>query len=96
MNAITGAIAPTFPHVSQVAGEMTTEYLHEALENCGGGFLTDNLLFAATGLAHESIRWHMLRLRKMGVNVERVRPRWDGAPGGYRLAPGRPNGGMGA
>lgn len=89
MNAITGAIAPTFPHVSQVAGEMTTEYLHEALENCGGGYLTDNLLFAATGLAHESIRWNMFKLRRMGVNVVRVRASWDGAPGGYRLERGK-------
>lgn len=91
MNAITQILGTSHrvPHVSTVVSEMTLEYLHELLENCGGGFLTDNLLFAATGLAHESVRWNMHKLRRMGVNVVRVRASWDGAPGGYRLERGK-------
>lgn len=91
MNAITQIMGTSHrvPHVSTVARELTLERIHEALENCGSGFITDSLFFGALGVQPITLRIYIRDLRKMGYNVVRVRPSWDSASGGYRLERGK-------
>lgn len=54
------------------------------LQNAGGGFVTERLLYAATGIPEGSstLRTHLTRLRIRGHNIVRV---FDVAGAGYRL-----------